>query len=353
MRIPSDDHPEWAALPQYFAGELAAPDAARLLAWINADAHRAEAVAELRAVWEAVGERRHTWDAAAALQRIKQVRDEPVEVRPLRKPAPNAEGDPFRRRPWRRSSIAAAAAALVVAAAGGWQLSRYGRALQDSTVAPPMTELVTRRGQRADLLLPDGSRVTLGVSSRLRYPTRYAGSSRDLYLDGEAYFQVAHDATKPFRVYTARGVAEDLGTAFGVHAYGAGELEVVVAEGAVVLRSTRQDATTSDSVVLTQADLGNVDPDGRVSRTSNVDVDAHLAWRQGKLVFHDTPVREVLRRLSQWYDIDLELADSTIADRPFTASFDNEPIDRVLNVLGLTMRLRYEQRGSLRLVFAR
>jgi transmembrane sensor len=242
---------------------------------------------------------------------------------------------------------------LIVAAAGGWRFSHYGRVSQDRTAASQMTELVTRRGQRADLLLPDGSRVTLGVGSRLRYPTRYAGSSRDLYLDGEAYFEVAHDAAKPFRVHTARGVAEDLGTAFGIRAYGAGELDVVVAEGAVVLRNTGQNAVTRDTVVLTQADLGHVDAEGRISRTPNVDIDAYLAWRQGKLVFHDTPVREVLHRLSLWYDIDLVLADGTIAERPFTASFDHEPVDRVLDVLALTMRLRYERRGSLRLVVAR
>lgn len=349
MRLPSDDHPEWTALPRYFAGELSEAESVHIQQWIEADPARVAAVAELRRVWDVTGQPRHRWDAAAGLQRIKEARAESAVV-PIRVPRPAPQVSPFQRRPWWKSG--GVAAAIVLAAVGGWWFIAE-RTPQASYVAPPMTELVTRRGQRADLLLPDGSRVTLGVGSRLRYPTRYAGASRDLYLDGEAYFQVAHDPAKPFRVHTARGIAEDLGTAFGVRAYGADELEVVVAEGAVVLRNLPEGTAARDSAVLRQADYGVVDRAGRVSRTSNVDVDAYLAWRQGKLVFHDTPVREVLRRLSRWYDIDLEIADSTVAERPFTASFDNEPAERVLDVLALTMRLRYERRGSLRLVYSR
>jgi transmembrane sensor len=211
-----------------------------------------------------------------------------------------------------------------------------------------MAELTTLPGQRADLLLPDGSRVNLGMASRLRYPARYAGGARDLFLDGEAYFVVVHDSTRPFRVHTRRGVTEDVGTAFGIRAYGAGTLNVVVAEGEAVLR-----ATSTDSVVMGPADLGRVGTDGRLSLTRDVDLDSYLAWRDDRLVFHNTPLPDVLEQLRARYGLDIEPGDSGLAGLSFSASYGGEPARTVLDELALTMGLRYERRGALTLVYLR
>src|SRR5206468_9531820 len=96
-----------------------------------------------------------------------------------------------------------------------------------------------------------------------RFPAQF-GQVRDVYLDGEAFFEVAHDARRPFAVHTARAVARDLGTRFNVRAYrDAADVVVAVAEGAVALKSSQRLA--ADSVVLRQADVGRARPDGRLS----------------------------------------------------------------------------------------
>ena len=353
MRLPLRDDVDWGSLAGYFAGELSQSETTLLRAWIDADPAHATLVAELRNVWEAMGRPRRAWDAASALRTIKQLAAPPLHVVERGMGGEDhivergTEGEERRRwRVW-------AAAALVVLTAGAASWFTISKSLRARDSSPPMAQLATRRGQSAELLLSDGTRVTLGVASRLRYPVRYASRSRDLYLDGEAYFQVVHDARRLFRVHTDRGIAEDLGTAFAIYAYRGTPVEVVVAEGAVVLRAAGAAAAVSDSVVLGQADLGRVESDGRLSRTADVDVDDYLGWRQGRLVFRDTPLREVLDRLSRWYNLDLQLGDSGLGDRPFTASFDREPAARVLDVLAVTLRLRYERRGSLTLVFSR
>ena len=336
------DSQEWTDLARYFADELPAAERAR----VEREAGAAR-LAEAERIWLAAGEIEGEWDAAAALVAIKRR----AGVR-----QPVTFGVP-RRDPLLR--LSAAAAIAIISLGAGWLLTRRAPvAPPEEQGPPPMTELATLPGQRADLLLPDGSRVTLGMNSRLRYPVRYAGNSRDLYLDGEAYFQVVRDTTMPFRVHTRRGVTEDLGTAFDVRAFGGGPLNVVVAEGAVVLRSTPLTDTdglpaapVADSLLLGTADLGSIDASGKLTLRRDVDVDSYLAWRQDRLVFRDTPLREVLERLHAWYGMDIVLGDSTLAQRKFTATFDAEPASTVLDQLSLIVQVRYQHRGTLTLVY--
>jgi transmembrane sensor len=337
--IPTDDR-EWAELARYLSGELSETEAARLEREAAADPSFAARLDQARLVWEMAGRPAGEWDAAAGLRGVK-ARAARNGVAPVRLPAPQFRLESGRA--WLRGAIAAS---LVLAA--GWFFAR-GRVLTPAeSDTPPMAELTTLPGQRAALLLPDGSRVTLGMASKLRYPARYAGRSRDLYLDGEAYFEVVHDGARPFRVHTRRGTTEDLGTAFNVRAYGAGPLDVVVTEGAALLR-----ATPVDSLVLGPADLGRVAADGRLTRTPDVDVENYLAWRNDRLVFYHTPLSEVLERLHAWYGLDIELGDSSLAGLTFIGTYEQVPAKTVLDELAFTVGLRYEHRGALTMVYAR
>lgn len=339
MTLFSSDDREWAELASYLSGELPDAQAARLERDASGDPVLAARLEQARRLWETAGAQPGGWNAAAALAGIKARVDHDDEAM-VRRPAPQFHLETGGG--WLRGAIAAS---LILA--GGWWLVRRPP-ITPAEPEQPMAELTTLPGQRAELLLPDGSRVTLGMASKLRYPARDGGRFRDLYLDGEAYFEVVSDPDRPFRVHTRRGVTEDLGTAFDVRAYTGGPLYVVVTEGSALLR-----ATSSDSLVLGPADLGRVGADGRLSLRRDVDVESYLAWRDDRLVFHNTPLEEVLDRLHAWYGVDIELGDSAIAGRTFTATFKQERVAAVLDMLALTMHLRYENRGTLMMVYAR
>jgi transmembrane sensor len=138
------------------------------------------------------------------------------------------------------------------------------------------------------------------------------GTRRDVYLDGEAFFDVVHDEARPFAGYAGGGVARDVGTKFNVRAYPETHgVEVVVMQGSVSLHRVPQagivpvtgvEATTVsdvDSVLLAAADFGRVSVTGRVTTRHGVDVAARLAWLDGRLVFKDTPLRDALADLSR------------------------------------------------------
>jgi transmembrane sensor len=193
--------------------------------------------------------------------------------------------------------------------------------------------------------LGDGTQVTLAPQSRLRSAVDYGAARRDLYLDGEAYFQVAPDSQRPLRVHTTQSVTEDLGTAFVVRAY-ADQVatEVVVAEGRVTLsRADTTAAARTPALVLEARDLGTLAPSGVPALRRGVDVGRYIAWTRGVLAFDATPLGDVVRTLGRWYNVEIRLADSTLAARRLTATFQNESIDLVLQRIALTVGLRVER----------
>jgi transmembrane sensor len=344
---------DWTRVSAWLAGELPPEEAAGLEAWMAADPARAREIEQLRALWQATGEARDGWNAGGALEALKQTAAE-RGVRPYQRIRRVSGAQREFSLPAPRWWMSAAAALLILGTTGGavWYLAARGAAV----VPPPprLVELVTPRGQRAELSLPDGSRVMLGPDSRLQYAADFA-SRRDLTLEGEAYFEVVHDDTRPMRVFTRRGVTEDLGTAFAVSDHRAGPMRVIVAEGSVMLRvppDSSRPGEVTDSVLLEANDLGQLRTDGRLLARRDVDVDSYLAWREGRLVFRGTPLREVLFRLSTWYDIDIALGDSALSERPFTASFRHETAEQVLRVLSVALDLTIEHRGGLLLVQA-
>jgi ferric-dicitrate binding protein FerR (iron transport regulator) len=237
--------------------------------------------------------------------------------------------------------VLAAGSPLVV-----WRMASH-RTQASLAVAPPMTQIATQRGQRATLHLADGTEVVLGMVSRLRIPRDFGEKRRDVYLEGEGYFVVAHDSARPFAVHTAHAIARDVGTTFGVRAYAAATTtEVAVANGAVSLTVADPAAGYAPAMVLLHADdIGRVDEQGQLTAVRDADVAGALAWTSGRLVFEDTPLRDVIAELGRWYDLDLQVHDSTVAARRLTASFSNESVPLVLERIALSLDLRVDRQG--------
>ena len=369
---PDDHHNDqdmnWTALARLFAGELPEREEVALLEWIDADPARVQLAAQLRDVWERTGSLRQHWDVDAALEQIKHGHAAPASAVPhgmgaRRRTVPRISGGAA---PWWTDwhVLGGIAAALVLSAGAtlAWREVDQSRVAPIATPAP-MAEVATRRGQRATLRLADGTRVLLDVDSKLRYAQSYGSRTRDVYLAGQAFFEVVHDSTRPFAVHTARAVVRDLGTKFNVRAYpDAPSVAVTVAEGRVALSpaamrpagvttpsaqsSTQHESSVTGGVVLTRAELGRVDTTGRIITEQNVDLDIQLAWLEGRLVFKNTPLREVVQELDRWYDADITIGDSALADHPITASLANVPLSQVVSLLASAMDARVEHHGA-------
>lgn len=328
-----------ATLARYLTGSSHPEEAARVERWLEADpAHRDE-LAVLRAAWNP-GAPPEADSADTMWQWIAERMDAP-----LARPTVVRGGyGPHPSHARRSGLVAAAAIFLAVGALLVQQLGGFRSAASARSAAPAMRELATSRGERANGNLPDGSRVILAPESRLRIPATFAatptsGATRDLYLEGEAFFVVTHDSTRPFRVHTASGIAEDLGTEFVVTAYPETRAtRVVVQSGRVAL---------GKGLTLAAGDLGRVDAAGMSSVRHGVDVAAYVGWTKGTLAFDEAPLDEALGQLARWYDLEIRLADPALGARRFTATFHDEPVARVLRTLEVALDVRAVQRGRL------
>jgi transmembrane sensor len=225
----------------------------------------------------------------------------------------------------RRRALIAAIGTLAAAAALAVVVLR----MPDATRRPAVTrlsaaEFVTDAAEMATTRLDDGSVVRLAPMSRLRV-TPVEGR-REVWLDGEAYFAVARDESRPFRVHTRAGSVEVLGTRFDLRVE-ASELRLIVTEGAVALTAGGR------RVPVGAGEMAVVAADGIPTVAPARDAQALLAWTRGFLVFQDTPLRQAARELETRYGVRVLLPDSALAARTVTAWFTHQELEQVLDAL--------------------
>ena len=178
--------------------------------------------------------------------------------------------------------------------------------------------------------------MRLGPASELTLQPGFGGAHRRLTLHGEAWFEVTHDAAKPFAIHVGTTTVEDIGTAFLVRESASSEVTVRVAEGVGApdqhrrARLERAAQAAGDGAVATAT--------GIAVATGKVSASEGTALREGRLTFSDASLVEVQESLHRWYGVSLVLGDSTLsAARHVTADFTGEPLERVATVLGLTL----------------
>jgi transmembrane sensor len=291
-------------------GNMSAAQRAEFETWRQASPQHAEAFARLTKHWDEL-------DELGALSR-----------------APS-------RQLWSRPAIwgvgglvAATLAFAVIAGAGG--LFRPAQPATQVASQPGLGIFQTKVGDQQKITLSDGSVVTLNTGSRIE--TRINGQERTIrLLEGEAFFAVAHDATRPFRVYAGNGVTVAVGTAFSVR-LDKEAIEVVVSEGKV---SFSRVADTVEPVAYVAAGEAATFSDNTVIETvGETEVDRKLSWIDGKLVFSGDPLSSVVADISRYTDIQFDFASQELADMRVGGVFPVGEVDDLLDTLESNFGLR-------------
>jgi transmembrane sensor len=301
---------DWDKLGRYLAGESSPDEAAAVRRWLEAHPSDAKFLAALEAHKEAASMSRS--DVEAALRRVKTR---------MHAASPS---------PWRRYAVFAAAAVVILVA--GVLVTR--QTTPERRVVVAARTYTTQVGERRDVLLADGTQVTLGPATSL------VVLGRDAELSGEALFSIVHDRKRPFTVRAGDAVIRDIGTEFTVHSDPGEAVRVVVNEGVVLL------SHGGDSVMLARGDVGVLETNGRVAASPGAATDDDLAWTRGRLVFRNAAVPELAADLRRWYGVELRVTDTALLRRHFTGSFAREPANRVLDVIALALGAHVERRGD-------
>jgi transmembrane sensor len=221
--------------------------------------------------------------------------------------------------------------------------------------------IVVPRGGQYRLTLADGTRVWLNAASQLRYPVAFTGDDRIVELQGEGYFEVARDASRPFFVQTNTADVRVLGTQFNVSAYAAEDWKTTLLEGKVSVMSpddshrSDQDKQTDNPehrksgfrfdppVILQpgqQAIITGLAPSPTSSQFPNIsvkkaDIDETIAWKEGYFHFTDASVKNIMQQVSRWYDVDIVYKDTAAGNARF-----NGRIDRNIRLSGIVNALK-------------
>ncbi|MBS1745869.1 MAG: DUF4974 domain-containing protein [Bacteroidetes bacterium] len=213
------------------------------------------------------------------------------------------------------------------------------------------------------IVLKDGSKVTLDAGSQLTVADNFGKLSRDVYLDGEAVFDVTHNANLPFIVHTAFYNVKVLGTLFNVKAYKnekRSETSLLRGKVVIILKDNKRiSLTPNNKVVFTIDENHNTNSENKaevaadsvitikpisINKTDNSVIET--AWTQGRLEINNESFEQFKGRLERWYDVKITLTDEEVASYNFTATFEGEPIDKVLQALQYSYHFNYKIDGK-------
>lgn len=162
--------------------------------------------------------------------------------------------------------------------------------------------MTTARGEQSPypLVLADGTKVWLDAASSVTFPTAFNGKERKVTITGEAYFEVAHNAARPFKVEVRGQTIEDIGTAFNVNAYA----DEPVIKTTLVSGSVRI-ITKLSSAVLKPNQVAITSADEKLIKIKDVDIEEAMAWKNGYFLFDHESLQSIMRKISRWYDVDV------------------------------------------------
>lgn len=207
-------------------------------------------------------------------------------------------------------------------------------------------ELNIPYGQVFELELSDGTLVHLNSGTTIKYPINFIkGKNREVFINGEAYFDVVEDKAHPFLVHSEEVTVEVLGTEFNVSSYPENpEIQTVLVEGEVAMRNSETDEA---DMVLTPGTKGSWNKTTLSSRISEVDVNLYTSWIGGELVFRDTPFDEILTMLERRYNVSIENSKPDLNDKLLNARFsvEIETIDDVLRSMKNILGYKYQIDG--------
>jgi transmembrane sensor len=233
------------------------------------------------------------------------------------------------------TSLLKYAAILVFAAVAGTTV--YFLAFRKSPSS--LIEIQSAGRVIGEYILPDGTRVALNSNSVIRFPEKFSGNTRNVSIEGEAFFDVVPDSTKPFIISAGKASVKVLGTSFNVSAYPGKEMVEVVVKTGKVHVAIESGSSGGSAVVLKPGEKGTLfTANEQLVKSVNTDLN-FLAWKTRMLIFRETKMADVIRTLEKTYTVKINTSQPAIDSLILSAQFDEQPVNYVLDVIRLTFRL--------------
>lgn len=386
MNSKNDNEIRYNILKKYFEDRASDEEKKLLDKWLNNDERTNEWEDYLRLLWKEKETEMNidepTLDMDSLLDRIHHrinLSSMKEKIRPL-----HDVSKPVISLKYIMSYLAKIAAILLLPLIGymAWETYHQKSSIKNQVY----NEIICPLGARSQFELPDGTKVNLNNGSKLKYPANFSGNTREVELMGEAFFDVFSDKNKPFIVKTVGLNVKVLGTRFNVYSYPGDSVQEFTVESGIIeliekdndekitvvkLKSglhaiyqlnevkneTVPDKKTEEQVVfesnkMLNAFLSDMNQGQNAiykmkKGSLNIKIDdpkKYTIWTDGKLVLRNDPMPRLLKRIERWYNVKFNVLDESINQFTYWATFEDENLDQVLNILSLTGPTKFNKR---------
>lgn len=209
-------------------------------------------------------------------------------------------------------------------------------------------EYATKLGEHSKITLSDGTQIWLNAGSLIKYPTKFKGGTREVYLTGEAFFDVAKDKEHPFIIHTDRMDTKVLGTSFNVQAYPDHAMqEVSVLTGRVNVKST----VTDENVYVTPGQKAVFkSKNNKLQAFTNIPVNSISLWRKNIIVFEDAPLPEVIATINRNYNVGIQIENKNLNNLKISAYFKELPVNQVVALVCNIINANYKVESGIYII---
>ena len=353
-------------IADFLKGELTIDEKNELLQWIKSDEANKRQFDEYAEIWitSRSGLKNTEYNAHEGFWKFKKKIGEgrKTEIQPVT-------------RMMFRTFIRYAAVIILTISMSGLLFYNLGKA-ENKVQGAGISEMVVPLGSKADFTLSDGTTVTLNAGSRLKFDNTFGIADRVVQLEGEGFFKVAKDASRPFLVKTSHINVVALGTSFNVKAYpGEKTIETTLIEGSVLVEEIiagqspekmvltpnqkltfyKNDSTMvdeslkddNDSSLIIKSDPGPEPIKIQKAITENINVEPVISWKENKWIFEKQSLLQIAVDLERKFDVQIEFKSERLKNYRFTGTILAEPIEQVLEVMSISAPINFTVKGRI------
>lgn len=341
---------EYQLLARYLAGECTEQERKKINAWIKADPGNRKRLKQFGRIWDiSIKNRGISEDLFDTDKQWEQLQDRLRKNERSTHQSAKENDETGSASKFRSKSIhsmtqkfARIAAIILVAGLMGVLVYQNWEQPKPEVKEPVLREISTANAQRVNLTLGDGTSVMLNSGSTVKFPDQFEADIREVFLEGEAYFDVVSNPERPFLIHSRGSVIEVLGTSFSVRSYAEDDqVRVVVEEGRVAFSIGESDL--QNNTIIEANEMGRYQLGSNDIKTSHIeDMQLYMSWRDGYLKFREARMAEVAKELERRYGLEVVFEDAAIRDMVLTAFLKSRSIRNVLDVVTMSLDIEYE-----------